>query len=446
VGSPTNSDAAIQAAINSGASVVQLMGGDYYIATAITVAVPNFRLAGSGTSQNGHTGATRLVIKSASIDGIVIGAASNPGGTPTAAWLEHVTIEHLVVQRSVAPTSINGNYVASPTGVRLRWAVTCTLNDVISLDHSNGFYLTGDIHCFIQNCQANRSLAANGSGWDYFMGFCQDNSPSISGVVSGNASMYFKTNGSFNNAGSFPGGTWGHYIFGGFSDTYIHALETSNQGIGIQASGTGGTGTTSIDEDLIITNCVLDVCSVNAILISNANQAAQVLIANSYLCNSAGSIISINTFEGLAAITGNQLRASVGGVTGILLTSVCTGVSSHNNIITDCTYGVQMNGGGVCRSEDNINNPNVTATAAIYLTGSAFRNVLKPVVNAPVAGNISIGVKIDTGCGYNSVEASGMNPGAFPGSAPGLKIVFNGTQVTSAGTFGSTNLASGIMA
>ncbi len=202
---------------------------------------------------------------------------------------------------------------------------------------------------------------------------------------------------------------------------------------------------TSIDEDLQISGCVLDGCTTNAILISNANQASLVRISDSYLSCSAGAILKIAGFEGLATLTGNQLWASASGVTGLLLASTCTGVSSVGNIITDCTLPIELNGAGVCRTEDSVNNPNNAATAAVWLTGSAFRNVVRPLVNAPTAGNVAIGAKVDSGCGYNLVEASAMNPGAFPGSASGLKLVYNGTQITSAGAFGTTNLASGIM-
>jgi hypothetical protein len=445
VSSPTYSDAAIQAAVNAGAASVQLMGGDYYISAAITLTASNFTLRGVGSNQNGHAGATRLIIKSATIDGLVVGAASNPGGTPTAAWLEHVTVEHLVVQRSVKPTSINGNYVTSPTGVRLRWAVTCTLNDVVSQDHSNGFYLTGDVHCFMEKCQAIRTLTNNGNGWDYWMGVLQDNSPTLSGFASGNASLYFNFDAAFNNGGTFGGGTWGHYITGGFSDTFIRGFESSFCAIGLQASGTGGIGLTSTDEDLQISGCVIDGCTTNALLISNANQASQVRISDCYLNCSAGTIVAISTFEGLATLTGNQLSAAASGVNGLVLTSTCTGVSSIGNIVTDCTVPIEFNGAGVCRSEDSINNPNIVATEGVYLTGSAFRNIVKPLINAPTAGNVAIGVKVDNGCGYNLVECSGINPGALPGSASNLKLVYNGSNITTAGAFGTTNLASGVM-
>ena len=375
----------------------------------------------------------------------MIGASGNPGGTPTAAWLEHVTVEHLVVQRSVKPTSISGNFVTSPTGVRLRWAVTCTLNDVVSQDHSNGFYLTGDVHCFIEKCQAIRTFTDSGSGWDYWIGILQDNSPTVTNLASGNASLYFNYDAAFNNGGSFSDGTWGHYITGGFSDTFIRGLESSTCAIGLQASGTSATGLTSIDEDLQISSCILDGCTTNAILISNANQASQVRISDCYLSCSAGTILKITGFEGLATLTGNQLWASANSVGGLLLASTCTGVSSIGNIVTDCVTPIELNGAGVCRIEDSVNNPNNTANQAVYLTGSAFRNVIKPLVNAPTAGNVAMGVKVDSGCGYNLVESTGMNPGAFPGSASGLKLVYNGTDITSAGAFGTTNLASGVM-
>ena len=80
VASPTYSDVAIQAAINSGASLVSLMGGDYYISAAIAMLNSNQTLEGVQSNQTGQNGGSRLVIKSATIDGVTIGPATMPGG------------------------------------------------------------------------------------------------------------------------------------------------------------------------------------------------------------------------------------------------------------------------------------------------------------------------------------------------------------------------------
>ena len=48
VSSPTNSDIAIQAAINSGSPLIQLFGGDYYLTAALTMLASNITLQGVG--------------------------------------------------------------------------------------------------------------------------------------------------------------------------------------------------------------------------------------------------------------------------------------------------------------------------------------------------------------------------------------------------------------
>jgi hypothetical protein len=445
VATPTWSDAAIQAAVNAGAAAVQLMGGDYYIEAAIDILNSYTVLRGAGASLNQvANGATRIVIKSATIDGIVIGASSKPGGSGTTNWIDHVRLENLTVIRTTKPTSLNGNVAGSPSGVRLRWALQCTIRGVTSQDHSNGFYITGTASCIIRDCWAERSLADNGSGWDYWQGFSQDNSPS-SGFNSGNASLYHLQNAVHNGAGAFSNGTWGLCITGGFSDTYLDGFETALVAIGIEADGKGTSGTTAVAENLQIVNSVVDASTSHGILIYNTNSVSQVRIANCYMAPTSGDCLTFNAFKGVASVTGNQLFGTNVGITGLRVTGNSLGVSSVNNMITDCQAPVVFDDAGMCRCQDVITQGQFSVTSAsVWLTNSTFRCVVNPIVNGVSSGQSGIGVKVDSGVGYCAVDPSGMNAGALLSGSSANKIVYNGTQVTSAGAFGTTNLASGI--
>jgi hypothetical protein len=309
---------------------------------------------------------------------------------------------------------------------------------VFSREHTNGFYITAAASCVIRDCWVDRTIANNGSAWDYFAGFMQDNTPMFAFFVSGNASTYSVYNAVHNAAGAFPGGTWGHAILGGFSDSFVHGLETAGTAISIEAEGNGTSGGDSTNEDLKITNCVFDVCSAFGVYVHNCNTAGQVIVSNCYMAPSGSGVgIGFDAFKGVATVMGNQVRATAGATaTGIKLTSNSLGVSSIGNIITDCVYGEYYDDAGMCRSENTINSPNIVATAAVYLTGGSFRNVIKPVVNAPSVGNSGLGIKIDSGCDYNEVSPGGMNSGALAGGSSANKIVSNGAQIVAAGTFG----------
>jgi hypothetical protein len=86
-----------------------------------------------------------------------------------------------------------------------------------------------------------------------------------------------------------------------------------------------------------------------------------------------------------------------------------------------------------------------TAAAAITIGGSS-RMVIDCTVYGDAAGLIAKGISLDSSSTYNEVRMSGVNPFALPSSASATKLVYNGANVTSAGAFGTGNIAQGIMA
>ena len=322
----------------------------------------------------------------------------------------------------------------------MRWCTESRFTNVISMEHSNAFLpAPGTANCVTTNCRAYRSINGNGSGWDYFIGFAQDNTPVISGYASGNASIYHTYNTTVNNATALPGGEYGLYVFGGFSDTFIHGLEIAGCAVGIQCQGTSATGNTDITEDLKISECVIDDCASSCIVIVNADKIGQVLISDNYLLTAAGNCLFVVDCNGLTSITGNQMWSIGSGGVGLNV-ETSSGVSSVNNIITDMNYGVVFNGVANCRSMDSINSINETATAGVLVENSSSRCVIAPLQKGTSTLG-GLGVSLDSTSGYCSVDPDGIDPVCLTGGASANKIVYNGTQITATGTFGTTNFA-----
>jgi len=442
VSSPTYSDTAIQAAIGSLASIIRIQGADYYLNAALTMSNSSQVMEGVSSTQNGGNGASRFVIKSAVHDGLLVGLASQPAAAPTTNWIEHVAVRHLTIWRTVAPTSIQNTvgfngYETSPTGLRLQWCLGTDIEDVVTMNHSNGFFITGNVDCTLTRCKALRTIAPNGSGFDYFHGFSQDGTVPVSPwVVAGcNASMYYDHCIAGGTGATFPGGSVGLAMYGPFSDTFVDRCESALLATGISILGTSSTTTTPDNEDVKIIGAILDGCATAGISISTTNKATQIRILGCYLgILGGGKGISIATNAGIISSTGNQIVAAATSVTGIYL-SACIMFSSVNDLITDCSTPVSLvSSSGLNRIESTINNPNLACTNGVTLDATSFRSIIKPIVQ----GSFTNGINLASGAGFNECNPSGINAGSN-------KLIYNGSAVTSVGAFGSTNYATGVM-
>jgi hypothetical protein len=461
VGSPTFSDAAIQSAINSGLPLVQLAGGDYYINAAISLQNHNQVFAGVASNQNSnptpnaHVGASRIVINSPSIDGVVVGPSAVPSGGPTQNWLEHVTVKNMTIIRSVIPTPITNSspgfidgFQTSPTGLRSRFTVHCYFIDVICIDHSVGIYIRGNVFNFFQNCESIRTKLASGVSFDFHMGFFQDSSDNY-GYANGNASLYITYCASFGSSVVFPIFSAGYYSASGFTDTFIHGFEAGNLNYGMNMNGRTASDLSAHAEDLKITACVLDACSTAAILINGGNRNQQVIIANGYI-QSPVMGIQINSNNGQTCIMGNQLIGGAPGSTGILLngtglSTVVNGVSSEGNIITDCAYPVVFNYAAASKTSDNINNNNVALTYGVWVQNGSYRNIIQPLLHRGGGTPSGVGIQVDTAANNNLTDPSGIDPGALTAGAATNKLIYGATSITTVGTYGSGNYATGVM-
>ena len=114
----------------------------------------------------------------------------------------------------------------------------------------------------------------------------------------------------------------------------------------------------------------------------------------------------------------------------------------------DCKRPIALDNGSNCVIEDSVYNTAMTCIEpAIYLLNGSSRNVIRPQCGSPTANvypAVYGFVGLTSDCHYNVVNCSGIDPTGIQGGSAN-KLKYNGTQITATGTFGTNNLASGIM-
>lgn len=465
--SPTNaavdSGPAIQACLNT-AKITQLRGLPYYIGNpsmavgsyCLKIQTPGRVLQGFGPTQFANGNLTQLIIQSPTASGILVGFNTDPGGPGL--WLEGVRVKDLTIARNVGtyplanPPTGSAN---SPTGLRLQWASLCYIEHVYSIEHTFGFATYGTVVCHYVDCRALRYTAGTTPSNDFWAAFFQDNS-AVTGLNSGNASLYYQNCGAFSNVGA-GGPTFinnvGIESASGFTDTFIDKLETGQTMYGIYMTGRQHTAADYQTEDLIITNCVLDSPTIAAIFILNSGPDTAVQISGCYMAPATGAggscgILMSQVF-GSVGITGNQTISAAGNTSIGLSLSNCSGVTSINNIYTDISLPVAVLTCSNIRVRDTINAVIVAPPVCAVAFDTVQRGTIECQVYASLPIAIATGVKLIGACNFIEVNCTGIDPLHITGGSAN-KLLANGTQITTTGLFngggaGSNCLASGIM-
>jgi len=430
---------AIQAALRACPRTV-LQGGDYHVGSTLKILDHGHSLEGVTPTQNGHKGATRLMLTSGTADGLQVGFDNSPGGAKL--WLDHARVSDLTVQRLARIENPTSGFANAPCGVRLQWSVSCTLERVETIEHSHGFYVTGTVHCYLRYCQAFRYTAGTVKENDFFNGFFMDNSPA-SGFNSGNASLYIQNCGAFSTQAIAFSESSGIKSYAGFTDTFITGFECALVGYGLNMNGRGSRDVDYQTEDLIVDTCVLDSPTRVGILISGGSKATAAQIQNSYIAPAGpGVAIAVRDCGGAVGVTGCQIIATPGNTATGLEVTRASGVSAMNNIFTDIQNPVMIRAAADCRVMDTINNvTQKTAVAAVQVEG-LDRGYLAPIVTG-AEGHNPAGVLLKGGAGVE-VNCTGVRPSAIAGGKANI-LLADGAPVARAGPFAGGNLASGIL-
>ncbi|MDB5479428.1 MAG: hypothetical protein JWO83_481, partial [Caulobacteraceae bacterium] len=432
---------AIQAALRACPRTV-LQGGDYYIGSTLKILDHGHSLEGVAPTQEGHKGSTRLMLASGTADGLQVGFDRSPGDAKR--WLEHARVSDLTVQRVARIENPASGFADAPCGVRLQWAVTCTLERVETLEHSHGFYITGTVHCYLRHCQALRYAAGAVRANDFFNGFFMDNS-AASGFNSGNASLYIQNCSTFSTQAVPFSESSGIKSHAGFTDTFITGFECALVGYGLNMNGRGSRGVDYQTEDLIVDNCVLDSPTSVGILITGGSKVTAAQIHNSYIAPAGpGVAIAVRDCGGAVGITGCQIISTPGNTATGLEVTRASGVSAMNNIFTDLQNPVVIREAADCRVMDTINNVTQKVAKAAVRVEALDRGWLAPIVTGS-EGHSPAGVSLEgkRNAGVE-INCTGIRASAIAGGRVNI-LLADGATVAGPGPFIGGNLASGIM-
>lgn len=420
--------------------VTQLAAADYWLHGRWTVSTSHRTIRGAGRNGDGPNPVTRVLLGHSTQDVFMVGTDPNPGSIN--AFVQFVDVENVTFVSAASPTPPSSGIQGGPSCVRGQYILNCSFTRVNTINGTNGFYFTGAVYSELKESASQRLARGTTPVNDYFIGCMLDGTPVI-GANTGIASFYIRKYGVTGSTEALV--NYGVFSADGFTDMFLDSVETSGVQFGISLNGKPSVLYGS--EDCKVFNCVLDQVNKGIVLNAGSNTTAAVLM-NNYVAVAAapsgGKGIEVTSTPlsgqgGSISLIGNQIIA--GGGNSV---SNSSGVQSVGNILTDLNNPIQLSNVAQSRFSDRISNPIQSASsAAILLSGSA-RIVLDCSADGKTAA-FPAGIRL-SGPGNSVIEArmTGIDLGAVSGGASN-KLISNGTQITTAGPFGSGSLAQGIM-
>jgi hypothetical protein len=419
---------------------VELLPADYWVNGTIFNSLENHKIYGAGEKFNGEDNTTkfvsRIVSTSATLNILQVGPATYPGSAND--LYQGMGAYNLCLDRSVAPDVTSGC-----TGLLLKYVLYPEIKDVKSNQSVYGFQYYGTVHAIVENAYAFRSIAGTG-GTDIFYGHYVNGSASI-GLNSGNASLYLIRCSS--ELGITISNSVGFYADSPYTDLFVIEPETVAMSNGIQLNGDSNTTTVSVaNTDVQIVNPTIDAIKNIGIFINNQNSSGSVEVVGGYYgpASTASACVLVSNSKGSAVFQGGQmLMTSASSTNGFTLDTANSVVINETQILECGAYPVDMNSATSCKIKPVVKNYFVAPDAVVRVISHNNRNTFEPTFSG--ASAISpYGVQFADGTnGYNEVRATGINSVAVTASQ---KIVYNGTNITAVGSFGTTNYASGVVA
>lgn len=420
--------------------VTLLQGGTYYTVNPVLQQTAGRAVIGVFNGFNGNGGVGSF-IKNQTATGIIyqIGPNTYPGSFQNTNVLKNVGLT-----RSVAPAM-----TAYPTALAVQYTIWSTIENVLAEDSRYCFHITGTGQTRMRSCFAERSVAGVG-GTDQYYGFYLDGSVNVGGA-GGNESVYLD-----NCSAGLAGATWSNSVdyqglvasgAYGYSDIFIKNFETAGLGYALNFQGNSNSGSTPDiqNEDVRIYNVVADVCQIAGILFANTSEYGSIQVFGGYLEGASGAAACIEYAgsQGAIFVTGVEMLCNNAGVPGVVATNSKGMNHVGNQILQSTVTAIQLSGCTSCSFEDQVLAYGITTNSpAMSLSAGCARVVARLKVNG-TPGAFSQGYYLsDSTTGYSEFNCSGLNSGAISQ----FKLDNNGSGVSSVGTFGTNNYASGVMA
>ncbi|QNA86663.1 hypothetical protein G4G27_23795 [Sphingomonas sp. So64.6b] len=198
-------------------------------------------------------------------------------------------------------------------------------------------------------------------------------------------------------------------------------------------------------QDILITDCVLDVCKVEPLTIRNINGGGMIEIRNTYAAttsNVAGSKgIVVDNSMGMVSICGGQIVNNVNVNNNGMLINNSKQIRVVGTQFKNFYQGVVGSNSHIVHLEPMITRTRVGGGSAIVLLGCTRSHVFPQVGgSAQVWSN---GISLDVGSANNETNITQIDIGVLASSSAGDKLRYNGSPVTAA-NYGIGNVRSGV--
>ena len=431
--------AAINAALIA-LTKTQLMPADYWIDARLYMGLQWKELAGYGENFAGSVSnlVTRVLSTSATADIIQVGPDTYPGSIN--ALFQGNKVNNIYFSRIVA-----SDITSTCTGVKNQYTLYALFENIVAAESIYGWQFYGTVQTRVNRCRAFRSVAGTG-GTDLWYGFYVNGAAVISGLNSGNASLYL--NYCTASMGTVISNSAGFYIDQRLTDVFLESPETTACATGVQVLGNASNATFNYENgDVQIKNPIVDGFTYAGIWFKNMNKFGSAEVTSGYYGAASGAraAVAIDDSTGAIRISGGQ------AIMVSATTSSGVGIANSNGVIIDRMIIMEAGVSGIdfdtcnfCEFEPVVKNYNTTMTGAVIRGfGTSTRNTVAPIAYG--ANTVfPLGVQfVSTGNTNSEVNCTGLNSASITGGS-GNKLTINGVQVTTTGLTG-TNFVSGVM-
>ena len=430
--------------------VTQFQDAEYWHNTTINITtnyrtvqgVPSYPYQGSvGTAEG-----TQIILNSATVSPqVLVGATGPTGGNTTKI---DIRVRDCMFVRGTAPTASGST---DPKGMLIGGTLFPSIENVMVLDSCTDFYLNGNIQPNLYRTYAGRATAATNPGSDLFYGYFLNGSSGLS-AAGGNASTYLtECKGGCGVSALTASGSVGIAFNSAGADTYLLRCELDTCTTGLQYVGSsGGSANRAGDADVFITDCIFDGFYSYGIYLTNVANYGAIHINGGYAAPGSGAsptaCIGINSCGtstgGNISINGFQGVGWPAATTAGIYAQTSYGIQAVGNMWNDCGGGTVLTSVANSRFMDSYNSPAATNTVGAVSMTTCTRVYVAPVVTG-ASGIWTAGINMNsTGNQYCEANCTAIDIAACASSH---KLLSNGTNITTAGTFNTNCLASGVV-
>jgi hypothetical protein len=421
---------------------------DYFIDRTVILDQSYREVIGSRGSAEG-SGGTRILMNGSAVANqpVIQVGTLNTGAVLSCARRLNIRYINTFRNGAVDPSTDSNRTNAVP-GWKVAGLYEGAIEECFDFNSPIHFRVYGTIACFIRKCGGVRITAGSVNGFpDYYTAFCLGGDAASFGFIGANASLTIDQCGTSGGVGT---DRMGIYLFGYIGDTWIYKFEDSQLEYGAVIDGNTSTGgaiaSPSAHQDVRFEGGILDAMLANCITVQNINAGGAVEVGGRTYCalNAAGDAVLVNNCKGLVSLESLDIIAHSGLANyGVRIAGSKRVTASEAVHIKDCRVGLKAESSGQLSLRPTITRANVGGTNAVEISGVG-RSIVQPIIDSDVAA-FDYGIVSDSGTNYCEFNITGVNYGCFTTVSAGRKIWHNGASWGGGGTFGTSNIATGVL-